>query len=188
MIIKEYQFNETMITLLKQQVGKQFIKCKHDPFDFINSVYQVVGIYTDQNIIQIKNEIHPINYYGAVEDICFLEICSANDNDIKSALEDVEQLSIPIDGIIKEIHVVNERHKLFENNVPTYDTTITRGLIFILEDDREISFEMQDPFSEMITICRGVDLINKFSSTDSVTNSWDDNCKMNVSRYTLILK
>lgn len=58
--------------------------------------------------------------------------------------------------------------------ISNYEFNSTVGLIFLLEDSREISFEIGTWFSEMITIQKGYNLIEKFTPTDDFIEEWED--------------
>lgn len=80
----------------------------------------------------------------------------------------------PVNQIIRRIDVVNERQRLYENGVLTYEVLVTRGIIFFFEDASELSFEKNVWFSEDITVMRGVDLIDSFSPTREFEEVWCD--------------
>ena len=48
---------------------------------------------------------------------------------------------MPVGCRVKEIQIVNEHQKLYEDEVQTYDVWLTRGIVFVLEDGLEIALE-----------------------------------------------
>ncbi len=57
------------------------------------------------------------------------------------------------------------------------------GIVFMLEDSREISFEIETWFSEMITIQRGYNLIKKFPPTNDFLERQCYQCRGRVFGY-----
>ncbi len=171
----ETQFNNQMIEILKSMIGKKLTKYRCDPFTFSNTVYLNVGIYVDNKVYLLSNENEVIDYFGANEDIPVFKIRECKESDIRSGLLDVEQIDNPIDSRIKEIHVIHENQRLFQKEILTYDYDLTRGLIFILSDDREVSFENWGPFGEHIKINCGHNLLNKFDAIDDSNPEGDPN-------------
>ncbi|MBR4570417.1 MAG: hypothetical protein IKO19_07110 [Candidatus Riflebacteria bacterium] len=170
-----FQFDKNMIDMIKSMIGKNLIKYRCDPFIFSNSVHLNVGIYIEDKIYLLSNKEEVIDYFGAKEDIGILKIKECKDSEIKSGVVGVKQIDNPIDTLIKEIHIVQENQKLFQKNILTYDYYLTRGLIFILSDDREISFEKWGPFGEEIKINCGHNLLNKFDAIDDSNPDGDPN-------------
>lgn len=66
-----------------------------------------------------------------------------------------DMTNIPVEEMIQEIQIVNEHQELFHLGVKTYDVQVTRGIIFLLQNGGEISFEKNIWFSEMISIHKG---------------------------------
>ena len=89
-------------------------------------------------------------------------------------LEGEEMIDFPICSTIKEIRVINENQRLYHDNVQTYDVYTARGLIFIFDDDRELSFEKPVWFSEDIYIKKGYNLFDKFVPVDNFSDGWED--------------
>ena len=169
------QFDKTMIDMIKSMIGKNLIKYRCDPFIFSNSVHLNVGIYIEDKVYLLSNKEEVVDYFGAKEDIGILKIKECKDSEVKSGLVGVEQIDNPINTTIKEIHIINENQKLFQNEILTYDFDLTRGLIFVLSDDREISFEKWGPFGEEILLNRGHNLLNKFEAIDDSNPEGDPN-------------
>lgn len=188
MIKIDKRFPTKATSLLKKTIGQQFIKYKCDPFTFNNCVFERLGLYFEKDILLLLNEVHVVDYYGTPEDICLLEIFEAEDEDIKSGLEDTEQVSIPVNGILKKITLVQERQSLFKNNIQTYEVLITRGLILHTDDGREIAFVKTNPFVEEIAIIRGNNLIDEFPSVDSIKEGFKEEYSLEAERYAEVIQ
>ncbi len=92
------------------------------------------------------------------------------------------------DSKIKPISVINDLQTV-EYNGKIYSFNSTIGLIFLLEDTREISFEIGTWFSKMMTIEKGCNLIEKFTSINSFIEEWED-CKgyiPNIQRQIVVI-
>ena len=158
---------------LKSMIGETLCKYKCDPFIFSNDVYGIAGICTEKSSFAFTNTTQTMDYYGAPEDVAVFRFVPMAEEDIQSKVQDEVMIEIPVLSRIKEINVVNERQKLFENEVQIYEVRLTRGVIFIMEDELEISFEKSVWFSEMITVNRGYKLINHFSHTSEFEENWE---------------
>ena len=91
-------------------------------------------------------------------------------------------IELPVKKTIKEIDIINEHQKVFENDKQTYDVWLTRGIIFRLEDDTEISLEKNVWFSEMITVDKGENLLSKFTPVEEFSEDWEGNFRGECSR------
>ena len=127
MIKKDYRIN---ITILNNIIGKKLIKYKCDPFVFTNSVYSIVGIYTDDTTYCVTNKIQPIDYFGANEDVGIFNIEESNEENIKSALVDTTQIETIVNEKIESIQVIEEHQKLFNAQTLEYDIHFTRAIIY----------------------------------------------------------
>lgn len=84
-----------------------------------------------------------VDYYGNIDDVAICRFVKSEDDEIHSALTDVEQIDTPVNGSIEKIVLVNENQQIFADGVQTYDVWLTRGVIFTV-NGREISFEKQN--------------------------------------------
>ena len=85
-----------------------------------------------------------------------------------------DMTNIPVEEMIQEIQIVNEHQELFHLGVKTYDVQVTRGIIFLLQNGGEISFEKNIWFSEMISIHKGTPLTNQFIPISEFEEDWTD--------------
>lgn len=171
MKVIDMRFNNTMI---QELIGKQFNKFCHDPFEFTNSVTQIVGLYIGDEIYSLTNKQEVVDYFGNTDDIAVLKLCKSENSEIKSALKDVNMISTPVNETIVSVKIVNENQKVSIKNRETYDIWLTRAII-ISTGEREISFEKDTvPFSEEIIIQRGYNLVDKCSDKNGFLEGWDE--------------
>lgn len=174
-------------SILKEWIGKEFIKYKCDAFEFTNSVTQIVGLYIGNDIFAITNIQEPVDYYGFTEDIAVGRLSKAKEEDIKSAFKDVEMVSAPIEDNISSITLVNECQRMYKDRELTYEVWLTRAII-IEAGGLEISFEKDTvPFSEEIIIQRGRDLAKKRDDNDDFLQEWDEGYSPEYTRDIVII-
>ena len=159
--------------LLKSMVGKQFERFKCDAFIFSPTVFGIVGIYVDGQAYIITTSLKPvIRFYNNDEVACF-EIKAAQEAEVVSRMEDGEMIETPIQEKIRNIMIVNDLQNL-RNGDHTERFESTVGIIFQLQDDREVSFELGTWFSEMITVRRGYHLVDTYTPTTEFLDEWKD--------------
>lgn len=181
-------FSNKIMDCLCRMIGLNFVKFRADPFVFSNSVFERVGIYTSDRVYLLKNTLHTIDYFGSQEDICGLEWYEVTETEIHSGLENTTQVDTLINRTIKEIHVVQEEQTLVRDLASIYELCFTRGILFIMDDGYEISFEMTNPFVETIAIRRGRNLIDGYTPIRSDDNDWPDGCKLKTNRTIDVLR
>lgn len=159
--------------LLKSMIGKPFNRYKCDPFINTPMVYGIVGIYINEKPFKITSLLKTVQRFLAKDDVAELRIAETMDENIKTFMVDGEMIDTPINSKIKSISVVND-YQTIEHKGHIYEFNSTVGLIFLLEDSREISFEIGTWFSEMITIQKGYNLIEKFTPIDDFIEEWED--------------
>lgn len=183
----DVRFNPEEISLIKNMVGTTLTKYKCDPFEFSTAVYGIVGICTDKSAYAFTNAIQVMDYYGADEDVAVFRLEKRADSEIESLISGNTMIELPVKKTIKEIYIINEHQKVFENEKQTYDVWLTRGIIFRLEDDTEISLEKNVWFSEMITVDKGNNLLSKFTPVEEFSEDWEGDfrgeCSRNVVRF-----
>lgn len=96
-----------------------------------------------------------------------------------------DMTNIPVEEMIQEIQIVNEHQELFHLGVKTYDVQVTRGIIFLLQNGGEISFEKNIWFSEMISIHKGTPLTNQFIPISEFEEDWTDDYVGKCERETI---
>ena len=103
------------VNVIKRLIGKKFIKYKCDPFDFTNSVTQIVGIYIEEWFFSLTNIQENVDYFGDVDDVAICRFTETVDDSVKSAFKDTEMITTPVRGTIDKIILINENQKLFRN-------------------------------------------------------------------------
>lgn len=178
MIIIDKRLNSNEMSILRQLIGKKIVSFMHDEFNFNNSSSQVVGIETELGMVYLYNFTEPLDYYGSVEDVAVWKLTKER----YKFVDNKNLISSPVGETVKEIRIVQENQKLFENGTQTYNVWVTRGIIFDF-GDHQFAFEKPVWFSEDIYVHKGYDLITKFTSTDEFVNDdWCDGCKAECER------
>ncbi len=171
----DVRFNDDITRILQSMVGREFEKFKCDPFEYSTMVYGLVGLYIDGKVYKLDNFQEAQDFFGHQDDVAMFILHTSADDEINSCGEGVQMVETPVMCRIKQIRVVDENQQLFVNGEQTYDVWLTRGLIFDLEDGREVSFEKAVWFSELIDVQRGYNLIEKYRPTDSFNEEWEEN-------------
>lgn len=154
-------------SIFKDTVGRSFKKYKCNDFLSTNSVYQIVGLYIDNKVFALRNELQPTDYFGTNEDIAVFSLSECSDKNIISGLKNVEMHDNVIAKNITSIRIINENKKIYMHSHLEYDIDLTRAIIFTLASGEEICFEKDSwIFSEEIVINRGHNLINEITSPD----------------------
>lgn len=186
MISINKSFDSAAVSLLKSIVGKNFDCLRCDPFFYSTSVYGIVGISINSQWISFTNFIEVLDHYGADEDVAVFKVSDCIEQDIHSFTGE-NMLDIPIDMKIIGVDIINENQRLYKSGIQTYDVWVTRGVIFKLENGREISLEKDVWFSEDIIVERGENLIEKFASTNEFIENFDGEYKAECQRYTITI-
>ncbi len=171
----DVRFNDDIIRMLQSTVGREFEKIKCDPFEYSTLVYGLVGLYIDGKVFKLDNFQEAQDFFGHQDDVAMFKLHMSADDEINSCGEGIQMVGTPVMCRIKQIRVVDENQQLFVNGEQTYDVWLTRGLIFDLEDGREVSFEKDVWFSELIDVQRGYNLIEKYRPMDSFNEEWEEN-------------
>ena len=178
----DVRFSNSDETALRGMLGRRLVRYKHDPFVFSASVYGVVGICVEGDAWTFTNFVEVADYYGADEDVAIFRMQRADWDDIRSCIPDQTMIETPVGRVVSSIDVVNERQKLFDNDIQIYEVCLTRGIVFKFDDGGELSFEKNIWFSEDITVRKGRNLIQSFSPTSEFVESWEDNLRGECSR------
>ena len=178
----DVSIDNSAINQLKMLIGKQFICYTSDPFCCSPTVYGIYGISCikiDDIWLAFTNLFESLDYYGEDEDVAVFKLLHISEQDIDSYInnKDVNRLITPINLNITSIDIVNENQKVYRSDKQIYDVWVTRGIIFLLEDGSEISFEKDIWFSDLIIIRQGKELIRKFVSADDFSKDWEDDCR-----------
>ena len=166
------QFDAENMKTIENMIGKTMIKYKCDPFEFSTSVYGIVGIELEDSSYAFTNTVTTMDYYGNKEDVAVFKMENMPFKAIKSMVQNQNMIETPVNSIIADVLVVNEKQQLFENNLQTYEVLVTRGVIFIFKGEHELSFEKNIWFSEDITVEKGYNLIQRFTPNTEFEKSW----------------
>ena len=166
-------FSEQEINILKSMVGKRFDKFKCDPFVYSPMVYGIVGIYIEGVAYKLTSLFESVKRSFSTDDVATLRIKQVEDSEIKTYMDNGELLETPVSSRIVAIDIITD-HQIVEHEGDSQSLDCSIGVIFHLEDSREISFEIKTWFSEMITVEKGYDLIKRFASTEGFLEEWED--------------
>ena len=183
----DIRFSKETYDRIESLVNQEFKMIRHDPLIYGPGAYGIVGVYVGDKVFAITNQTEVLDYYGAMEDVAVLRFDESEAAQITS-LTNNEMVNYPIESTIKEIRIVNENQQLFQQGTQIYDVYTVRGLIFVLEDGREISFEKPIWFSEEIYIQKGYDLFEKYSPTDEFGEGWEGDYRGECSRDIVTIK
>lgn len=188
MISIDVRFSENKVETLRKMIGKKLVKYLHDPFMFSASVYGIVGICFEEECFTITNLTEVRDYYGTEEDVAIFKFDQAKEMEIHSFIEGEDLIETPVNSVVKQIILVNEKQSLFKGNVQTYNVDLTRGIIFVMEDGLQISFEKNVWFSEDITIQRGYNLIETYSPESEFCENWESPYKGKCERECIVIE
>ena len=184
----DVRFSASEMAEIQSMVGKKMGKFKCDPFEFSTSVYGIVGISLEDADYAFTNMVDVMDYYGEQEDVALFKIERRPFSRICSLIQNQTMIETPVEAIISEVLVINERQQLFENDEQIYEVLLTRGIIFKFEDGHELSLEKNIWFSEDITVEKGYDLLSRFSPETEFSEGWSGNYHGECSREILSLK
>lgn len=172
----DYRITGNDMQFLQKFIGKKFCYYHAEQLNFSNSIFENVEICTDNGAFLITNHIYPVDYFGSEEDICLLKI----DNIAKLPNNNTDSITKNvINRTIKEIQVIQENQKLFRNDKLIYDVLITRGLVFVMDDNYEILFEKTNPFVETLNVCRGYNsLSSQIAPFDDIKEEFEEPYKL----------
>ena len=158
--------------LLRDMIGREFAAFKCDPFVYSPMVFGLIGIYVGEKVYKLTANLNTVRRFTADDDVVRFELMTSADENIKSRMEDGKLIKTPIQSRIKSISIVND-HQILRYNNQSDEFITTVGIIFHLEDNREVSFELETWFSEMITVKRGYDLIDLFAPVSEFLEEWE---------------
>lgn len=165
-------FSEQEINVFKGMIGKRFDKFKCDPFVYSPMVYGIVGIYVDNEVYKLTAQLESVKRFFSNDEVAVFHIGQTTDAEVKSYMDGGELIETPVSSRIASIDIVID-HQYVEHDGETQSLDYSVGIVFYLEDEREISFEIKTWFSEMITVEKGYNLIDKFESGDNFLEEWE---------------
>ncbi|MDO4491933.1 MAG: hypothetical protein Q4B85_12785 [Lachnospiraceae bacterium] len=171
----DVRFSASEMAEIQKMVGKKMVKYKCDPFEFSTSVYGIVGVSFEDGDYAFTNMTEVMDYYGEQEDVALFKLVQKPFSSIRSLIQNQSMIETPVESTVSEVLVVNENQQLFENGKQIYEVSLTRGIIFIFEDEHELSFEKNIWFSEDITVEKGYKLLERFTPKTEFTEGWSGN-------------
>ena len=170
--MKTTTFSDREISIFQNMIGKQFDKFKCDPFVYSPTVYGLVELYIDGVAYKLTSLCETVKRFFGTDEVATFHIEQTVDADIKTFMDEGELIVTPVSGKIVAIDIINDHQTLAHHGeVSSFDVSV--GIIFHLDDKREISFEIKTWFSEMITVQKGYHLIEKYTPTDDFLEEWE---------------
>lgn len=171
----DISFNGVTTELLKGFIGKTFDFYFCDPFEFSPSVFGIVGIRVENKFYKLTCNLEKVVRFWNDDEAARLRFEKCGDQRPISRMDGGTMIDMPVRDTIISIDIINDLEAvIFEGEERTFQST--KGIIFRLSSENEISFEVDTWFSEMITIQRGYNLTDKFTSVDDFLEEWED-CK-----------
>lgn len=168
----DVRFSEQEMIDLQGMIGKRMFKYKCDPFIFSTAVYGIIGIQLENAEYAFTNLVAVMDYYGGLEDVALFKLRRVPFDNIRSFFQGKVMVETPVDSVIRSIKVVNERQRLYEDDILTYEVFVTRGVIFIFEDGHELAIEKDIWFSEDMIVDKGYNLIDNFTPVSEFEENW----------------
>ena len=159
--------------LLKSFIGLEFKSYRHDPIQFTNSVYEVIGLFIGDKTYALTNKLEDKEYYSMLDQISVLRLNEVPE--IKSSLENITMIDHPVNQRISSIKLVNEHQTVYKDNLPDFEARITRAIIFCLDNKQEIMFEKENwVYSDRIIPYKGENILTKISNPNEFIKGWDE--------------
>ncbi len=178
----DVRFSADDLAAIKAVAGKKLLKYKCDPFVFSTAVYGIVGISFENISLAFTNLAEVMDYFGDDEDVAIFKMKRMPYESIKSMVQNQDMIETPVGAVIKEISIINECQRLFDNNALIYEIWLTRGIIFRFEDGHELSLEKNIWFSEDISVEKGYNLLERFTPAEEFGKGWSGNYRGECSR------
>ncbi|MED9969591.1 MAG: hypothetical protein UFA98_06225 [Ruminococcus sp.] len=166
-------FSEQEINIFRSMIGKRFDKFRCDPFVYSPMVYGIVGLYIDGAVYKLTSLFESVKRFFNIDDVAVFHIEQVENSEIKTYMDEGELIETPVLSKIVAIDIITD-HQTLEHKGDIQSLDYSVGIVFHLEDTREISFEIRTWFSEMITVEKGYNLIEKFASTNGFLEEWED--------------
>ena len=182
-------FDNSTIHTLEGLIGTVFTSYSCDPFEFSPSVFGIVGFKINDRFYKLTCNLERITRFWSEDEGAHLRFEECGAQMPKTRMDGGAMISTPVSDTIVSIDLVNDLESVeYENEKKTFCST--KGIIFHLSEGNEISFEVDTWFSEMITVQRGYNLIEKFTSVDDFLEEWEDNTgyKPTVTRKIISIK
>ena len=173
--------------ILKDLIGKELIKIRHDPFDKFGqeTVYGKVELFFKDQIVLIDYDYVTYPLFGNDEDDHpKFSIKLISEGQAISALEDTAQINISCKRIVKNVVLVEDYIEVEWDNKKD-SLRILKSIIFQFENG-EIAFQ-GDYMMPLIDIYKGDNLKDKLVSPGDEFDN-DPETKFKAKRYFVELK
>ena len=168
-------FDKMTIHLLMGLIGTKLESYSCDPFEFSPSIFGVVGFKIKNKFYQLTCNLEKINRFWNEDEVAMLRFDECGVQSPVSRMDGGALIDTPVRDTIVQIDLINDLESVaFEDEKRSICST--KGIIFRFLSGNEISFEVDTWFSEMITIQRGYNLIDKFTPVDDFLEEWEG-CK-----------
>ena len=154
-------------------IGKTFIKYKMDPIEYAPVSLWIVGVYVDDKAYKLTASQQEIDRFFSNEEVALFDFKEASDSEIVSRLDGIDFIEVPVKEKIESIKMVVDKESV-KHAGDIREINTVKAIIFSLSGGNEVSFELTEWFSEMITVSRGYELIQKVQSTDEFLEEWED--------------
>ena len=170
-----YRFNEATVELLRNLIGKSFqnFSCDRLP-NASTTIYGAVVFLIDNVTYALTNFLESVDYINRKDDLGIFRFSAIDDKRRIEIFSECTPITTPVNQKIVSIKIVEETQHLYKNDAIEYEISTVRGIIFLLEDGREISFEKDIWFSEFIEVRTGYELETTFASPDVFIEEWSD--------------
>ncbi len=165
--------NPAFYDLLKEFIGKKFVKFKMDPIEYSPVSIEHVGLYIGEKIYELSAKQKKINRFFSEDEVALFNISEAKESDLVSRLEGVDFIDVPVNEVVKSIFMVVDTETV-THNVESREMKTVKALVFGLEGGNEVSFEISEWFSDIINVEKGYELIEKVQSIDDFLEEWED--------------
>ncbi|MCD7722663.1 MAG: hypothetical protein LUH82_01750 [Clostridiales bacterium] len=185
-----YRFNDSVMQLLHNLIGKSFhtFSCDRLP-NASTTVYGAVVISIDNTTYALTNFLEPVDYINRKEDVGIFRFSAIDESRRIEIFSECTPVTTPVEQKIVSIKIVDETQYLYKDDIIEYEISTVRGVVFVLEDGREISFEKDIWFSEFIEVRTGYELETTFASTDVFIEEWSDSDYVpDIVRNTVVIK
>ena len=169
----DISLNDATTKMLRSIIGKTFDFYSCDPFEFSPSVFGIVGFKVENKFYKLTCDLEKTTRFWNEDEIAQLKFEECGDRRPESRMDGGSLIDTPVHDTIFKIDLINDIETVaFENERKSLCST--KGIIFHLSSGNEISFEVDTWFSEMISIQRGYNLIDKFTPVDDFLEEWED--------------
>lgn len=166
----DIRFSKGAMALLNSLVGKKLKKIAYIRMPYSSECVHIVVLSVDEKMYELTNTFKDMDYFGDFEEVAVFDFRESDLN----AMETLKAkgsatnpyIETPVCQKISEIRIMNESQQLYCKGEQTYNVDTVRGIVFVMEDGREISFEKDIWFFETIEIRTGHNLMDEYASLE----------------------